>query len=90
MAESNEMMDLDGRVLAKALACAIALIDGLPDQLRKREASDRDDMVYLMNVVVPDAAERERYAIEAERITGTLPDLTDWKGREKPVIPPGP
>lgn len=83
MAE-NELIGMDGRALAKALAVAIACIDGLPDHRREREAADRDDMVYLLNVMVLNAAERERFSIEAERITGQLPDLTDWKARQKP------
>lgn len=69
---------LEGRVLGKALACAIAVIDILPEPIPEREAADRNDMVHCLCLMVPDETEREGVAAEAERLVGRLPDLTDW------------
>jgi len=67
----------DDYVIAKALVYAIAFIESLPEQ--QRELSDRDDMVALLNDLVPSAAEREELARHLEQKTGFRPDITDWK-----------
>jgi hypothetical protein len=75
-------IDLDTTVLAKALAYAIAFIDGLPQDQREEQEDDRSDMVHVLSLMIPCDVERERLAVEAERTVGRLPDLTDWKLRE--------
>jgi hypothetical protein len=67
----------DDYLIAKALLYAIAFIESLPEQ--QRELSDRDDMVALLNHVVPAAVEREELARNLEQRTGFLPDITRLK-----------
>jgi hypothetical protein len=74
--------DLNSRILAKAISVAIAVFDGLPDDKRAKQANDRDDMVHILHLMIPDPVDRERLALEAEALTGRLPDLTDWTLRE--------
>jgi hypothetical protein len=75
------MRDLNSRVIAKALACTIAVIDALPDDLKAGQAADRDDMVHCLYLMILDEVDRERLALEVEKLTGRLPDLTDWTPR---------
>jgi hypothetical protein len=76
------MRDLNARVIAKAITCAIAVFDALPNDMRAEQAADRDDMVHILHLMIPNAVDRERLAMEAEALTGRLPDLTDWTLRE--------
>ena len=86
MTEKPSVTGRDGYIMAKALAYAIAYIDSLPEE--KREASDRNDMVALLNDNVPDPTEREWLARGVEAHTGVLPDLTDWKAGDPPEWKP--
>jgi hypothetical protein len=76
------MESLDGTPLARALAYAVAVLDGLPKPLPERHALDRNKMVEILEAMVPEDVERERYAAEAEEVVGYLPDLTDWRPRQ--------
>jgi hypothetical protein len=58
------------------------VIDALPDDLKTGQAVDRDDMVHCLHLMILDEVDRERLALEAETLTGRLPDLTDWTLRE--------
>ena len=77
--ESRNVTGRDEYVVCEALAFAIAAIDREPEE--RRLASDRDDMVVLLNAICPSPVERKRFAREAEIHVGILPDLTDWKSR---------
>jgi hypothetical protein len=68
---------LDARVLAKALVFTISTIDALPADLRRQQAPDRDDMVHMLHMMVPNAADRALLAEGVEAITGRRVDLTD-------------
>jgi hypothetical protein len=74
------MTDLDATVLSRAVILALAMIDLLPDEHRR--PGDRDDLVYVLCMMVQDPAERERLARDVERQTGQLVDITDWSGRD--------
>ena len=67
----------DDYLIAKALLYAITFIESLPEQ--QRELSDRDDMVALLNHVVPAAVEREELVRSLEQRTGFLPDIARLK-----------
>lgn len=78
------MKTLDGTVLGRALVYAVASIDALPEERRNRAIdADRNAMVGILNLMIPDAALRERLAMEVERVTGRLADLTDWSMRRE-------
>jgi hypothetical protein len=75
------MLNLDGRILTKALVYAIVAIDALPEE--RRPQADRDEMVHLLHLMIVDPAQREQLAVEVESVTGYLADLTDWS-----MLPP--
>jgi hypothetical protein len=75
------MLNLDGRILTKALVYAIVAIDALPEE--RRPTQDRNEMVHLLHLMITDPAQREQLAVEVEAITGQLADLTDWS-----MLPP--
>ena len=52
-------------------------MDNLPEE--RRSASERDDLVHLLHLMVQDEAERERLAAQVETVTGRLVDLTDFR-----------
>jgi len=87
MTEKPSVTGRDAYIMAKALAYAIACIDGLPEE--RREVSNRCDMVALLYAAVPDPLERERLARSVEVHTGVLPDLTDWKAGDPSEWTPG-
>ena len=68
---------LDARVLAKALVFTISTIDGLAAHLRRQQAPDRDDMVHILHMMMPNASDRALLAEEVESVTGRRVDLTD-------------
>ncbi len=72
----------DGYIIGKALAYAIATIDGLPEG--QQERSDRDDMVAVLLAMYPDQFTLGEYADGVERHTGRRPWLVDEK-RQEPV-----
>jgi hypothetical protein len=75
-------LNIDGRVLSRALVYAITLIDDLtkdrPDEVNR----DRNEMVHILTLMIPDPAQREVLALEVEAVTGRLADLTDWRSVE--------
>ena len=73
------MKDISGNLLAKGIIYGLTAIDAAP--LERRNLAERDDLVHLLHLIVQDPVERERLAVEVERVTGTLADLSDWQGR---------
>jgi hypothetical protein len=59
----TEITGRDGYIIAKALAYAIEAIGRLPEEAQ--EASDREDMIALLNHHSPKDADRERKAARA-------------------------
>lgn len=74
------MEDVTGRdrhIITKALAIAIRAIELVPE--RQQPASDRDDMVSLLKVMVPDDVERELIIRSASWAMEGI--ATEWPGR---------
>jgi vacuolar-type H+-ATPase subunit D/Vma8 len=74
------MVEATGRnshLIAKALAYAIATIDGLPYE--KQEVSDRDDMIALLIQLTPKDRDLAKLADGVEKHTGRRPNLIDHK-----------
>lgn len=71
--------DLPRGILPRAVSYALAWIDTLPPD--RRVAGERDDLVWLLNILANDEALSARLAEEVRQRTGHLPDLTDNKGR---------
>jgi hypothetical protein len=73
------MATLDSTQLAKAILYALVVMDALP--LDRQEAGERDDLVHMLHLIIQDPAHREALAVEVERKTGVLVDITDWQAR---------
>jgi hypothetical protein len=80
--------DLDGTLLARGVIYALITLDALvtlsdlDDAPQERVQRERDDLVHLLCLMIQDEAHREALAVEVERVTGVLPDITDWTGRD--------
>ena len=74
------MTTLDSGLLAKAVVYALVTIDSLHEG--QQVPGERDDLVHMLSMMIQDPAEREELALEVERVTGVLPDITDWQGRD--------
>jgi hypothetical protein len=72
-----EVTRRNGYLIAKALAYAIATIDGLPYE--KQEVSNRDDMIALLTQLVPKDRDLAKLADGIEIHTGRRPNLVNHK-----------